>query len=193
MYSHYAEYRVLQLDGVETLLPLSHGGVDIYTACSGVHQSEDWYGTQTLGNQTPDSPSILGPQPHGGQDATHLLGLLPHQVLVFSRGDWTDSIFKQVTLSANNRHDWSYCCTVWSWCAPPLFIFSIYSIDLTNCNVLVSVARTKQNFYKGHEKDLQRCSELYLLLWFFIYSLLINNLYQDASINYEWTYYIHTS
>lgn len=31
MYLHYAEHRVLQLYRMQTLLPLSHGGVDVHT------------------------------------------------------------------------------------------------------------------------------------------------------------------
>lgn len=84
--SHDAEHGVLQLDGVKALLPLGHRRVDVhaethrrhtYTLMRGPYRRVD------LPRKGSNSPAVLSPQPHGWQNAAHLLSLFSHQVLPF--------------------------------------------------------------------------------------------------------------
>lgn len=76
---HYAEHSILQLNGVQTFLPLGHRGVDIHT------RTRHCYISHTTLFKTcpkPNSPSVLGPQPHSRQNTGHFLGFFSHQIRI---------------------------------------------------------------------------------------------------------------
>lgn len=79
---HDAEHGVLQLDGVQTFLPLGHRGVDVHAIDPEIVRILPLRCLKMCANTKtfPNSPSILGPQPHGGQNAAHFLGFFSHQI-----------------------------------------------------------------------------------------------------------------
>lgn len=65
-YAHQAQHGVLQLDGVQTLLPVGHSRVHVEPAGGGTVGGGSPRGPSPPRPPRPSLPAVLGSQPHGG-------------------------------------------------------------------------------------------------------------------------------